>query len=180
MRGQMEELGEKSSVYSETINDLDVFIDPKLPAEIILQLDMLQIREGDLGVLRSLQPVIKEYLERMINDYLEQLIRDPLYPKETSNKIHNVLQNHLTQLFRGRVDLAFIKSSQDLAYLLYRTGLSLDGYIAATQNVIQLILVCILREEVQSKEQSRVLAKVIAKIFCFELQVVLKSYQNIS
>lgn len=118
--------------------------------------------------------VVSRFYQTILDvDHLQSIVQQ----NSSVDRLRNTLRIHLCEKFNGKMDGAFVSKRIQVAETHVKIGLDPKWYIAAFQN-LQDTLVDVVHNQVENKEDLRLITKVISKIFNFEQQLVLEAYEK--
>ena len=82
--------------------------------ERLRQLAMISITPSDLQRVRRLKPQIEQNIDRVMDPFYEPIMQTPalqviIQANTTLEKLKRTLQDHVIELFDGRIDQSFIR-----------------------------------------------------------------------
>lgn len=83
-------------------------------AEMILQMNMIQLTEEDLSLISAFRPVIISRIEQITSSFYESILRvdklkEIITKHTTVERLRLTLSNHVIEMFSGKIDEAFIQ-----------------------------------------------------------------------
>ncbi|WP_246873884.1 globin-coupled sensor protein [Paenibacillus dendritiformis] len=161
-----------------------------LPGEIRLpsghplhrQIGLIGLTDADLTLLRRIQPHILPYMKKVTRIFYSQItaiheLRDMIMAHSTIERLQLTLERHVSEMFNGRIDQAYIMKRLKIAEMHRQIGLDTKWYIAAFQN-LQNELTSLLHAHIgeESKRIEAILA--LNRILSLELQLVVHAYEE--
>ncbi|MDZ5473972.1 protoglobin domain-containing protein [Bacillus sp. 31A1R] len=163
----------KRMVFSEreTCNQDGCYIDPSLPADILIQLMLIHLDEQDLQLINRLSPLMKDDIFYIVEEYVNQLAISDSKSLQHINEFKNFLRSHIYELFSGRIDTDFINSRKKLALYHQKFGLELAGYFKCIAELFKYIFEKGNIIKLNDTNPSH-LPRAITRIISFELMLV--------
>lgn len=151
-------------------------------SELSRQLALIHLTEEDLAIAKTLQPVIIQNVEKIVDYFYEniekeQLLMTIIESNSTIQRLKQTLNRHITEMFSGRIDSAYIEQRSRIAVMHMRIGLEPKWYMCAFQNLLVSIM-DILDERIPDKKEFVHAMQVVTKILNIEQQIVLEEYEN--
>ncbi|KAA9022879.1 globin-coupled sensor protein [Niallia endozanthoxylica] len=168
--------------FEEKFSHIQVEIDRNLPTDIQLQLDMIQLKERDLQILKLIQPAIKENIHKMTTGFYGRVMEVPhltamIQSHSTVNRLKQTLQSHLIEMFDGHINDVFVSKRERIAHAHIKIGLEPKWYMAAF-NVLFEIAQNIIHQHFNHSEERAMAINAVNKILSFEQQLVLTAYEE--
>ncbi|MDQ0338821.1 heme-based aerotactic transducer [Caldalkalibacillus uzonensis] len=150
--------------------------------EFTKQLKLINLNKEDLVIAKALQPVIVQHSHKITDAFYGGLTEIPellnLIEQHSSvERLKETLRVHLTELFAGHIDEAFMQKRMRVATTHVQIGLEPKWYIASFQRLFTSITNT-LEETLSSREDYTKAILVVSKLFNLEQQVVLTSYEQ--
>ncbi len=150
--------------------------------DIIQQLEMIQLTEEDLGIIKSLKPIVEKYINQIVDQFYKNLFRNEelvrIINKHSSvDKLKGTLTKHIKEMFNGIIDDRFIEQRAVIAHTHVRIGLETKWYMCAFQDLL-LTISSILVKEISHPEQRYEALIAVTKILNVEQQLVLEAYEK--
>ncbi|WCR26334.1 globin-coupled sensor protein [Paenibacillus thiaminolyticus] len=161
-----------------------------LPGEIRLpsshplhrQIGLLGLTEADLTLLRRIQPHILPNMKDVTRSFYSQItdineLRDMIMAHSTLERLHSTLERHVSEMFNGLIDHAYIMKRIKIAEMHRQIGLETKWYIGAFQT-LQNELTSLVYVHI-GEEPTRIKAIVaVNRILSLELQLVVQAYEE--
>ena len=168
--------------FEEKLSYIQVEINRNLLKDIQLQLEMIQLKERDLQILKLIQPAIKENIDKMTTGFYSRVMEVPhltdiIQSHSTIDRLKQTLQSHLIEMFDGQINEAFVLRRERIAYVHIKIGLEPKWYMAAF-NVLFEISQTIIHEQFIHSEERIMATNAVNKILNFEQQLVLTAYEE--
>lgn len=146
----------------------------------IKQLKMINLSEVNLGVIKSLQPMVSENIDILIDSFYQNIESNPelvqiISKHSTVNRLKGTLKEHLWEMFSGVVDEAWIQKRMVIAHKHVQINLSTKWYMCAFQHLLS-GLIAVIREKYEGDKISAIEA--VSKLLNFEQQLVLEEYEK--
>lgn len=150
--------------------------------DITRQLKMIDFKESDLKLIKTLQPLVKERADEIVDHFYGKLLQFPeleffIDEHSTMEKLGATLKQHLVEMFNGVFDQAYVEKRKKIANVHHRINLPIKWYIASFQN-LQSSLIDIIHETVGDRESIRQFTKAVEKLLHFEMQFVLDTISD--
>lgn len=151
-------------------------------SEIQNQLKLIHFTKEDLQSLVLIKPYIEKHLEEIIDHFYNTLITIPHLEKmisehSTIEHLKKTLRIHILEMFSGKIDEEFIKKRMKIAQAHIRIGLVPKWYIGAFQQILNLIIDKITKNN-WSKESIEKASLLCSKLINFETQIVIDEYDK--
>ncbi|SFG62799.1 globin-coupled sensor protein [Sporolactobacillus nakayamae] len=172
---------EKVTSWLEKAKSEEVLIDT-LDSKVLEKIEMLDIKEFDLQIMKVMRPFVEKDIERMANEFYNSFYKiEPLKKiidkYSTIEKLSKTLAVHVLDLFSGVIDEAFIKRRFQVGIMHYRIALTPPYYMGTFQNLLSNLISIVLENVADKNEADRVIRS-INKMISFEQQVVLEAYDE--
>ncbi|MET1247232.1 globin-coupled sensor protein [Sporolactobacillus sp. STCC-11] len=172
---------EKVTSWLEKAKSEEVLIDT-LDSKVLEKIEMLDIKEFDLQIMKVMRPFVEKDIERMANEFYSSFYKiEPLKKiidkYSTIEKLSKTLAVHVLDLFSGVIDEAFIKRRFQVGIMHYRIALTPPYYMGTFQNLLSNLISIVLENVADKNEADRVIRS-INKMISFEQQVVLEAYDE--
>ncbi|MCQ2008786.1 globin-coupled sensor protein [Sporolactobacillus sp. STSJ-5] len=159
----------------------DVLIDIS-DAHVAEKLEMLDIKEYDLQIMKMMRPFVEEEIDRMAYEFYSSFtkiesLRKIIEKYSTVEKLSKTLATHVMELFSGVIDEAFLDRRYRVGIMHYRIGLTPPYYMGTFQNLLSNLITIVLTHVPETKEADRVIRS-INKMISFEQQIVLEAYDE--
>ncbi|WP_167578108.1 globin-coupled sensor protein [Ammoniphilus sp. YIM 78166] len=150
--------------------------------ELQKQMKMIGLTQDELQIIKTIQPLVEENIDLVVTSFYQTILdvnqlKSIVQKNSSVDRLRNTLRTHLSEMFNGNMDSAFVAKRIQVAETHVKIGLDPKWYIAAFQN-LQDTLVDVVYNTMDSKEDLRLITKVISKIFNFEQQLVLEAYEK--
>ncbi|TPG68210.1 methyl-accepting chemotaxis protein [Brevibacillus laterosporus] len=151
-------------------------------ADIVTQMNMIRLSPEDLKIAKALQPIIATHIHDIAKTFYKTILSVPhlkqiLTKHSTVERLAKSLEIHLLDMFAGHINDEFLHKRFKVAEVHVRIGLEPKWYIAAFQNVQEHVLQIIFDQLTDTKLLLQA-SIVVSKMFNFEQQVVLESYEK--
>lgn len=146
------------------------------------QLDLLDLTTDDLARLRQLKPHADEATKIMVDAFYDAILQAPELTdiiKTHSNigRLKVTLIKHISEIFDGVIDDAYIEQRKIIAHVHVKIGLSSKWYLNSFQSLINSYIDFILQLKL-STEDTATAIKSFTKIINFEQQLVIEAYDH--
>lgn len=158
-----------------------VRIENDLPTDIKTQLNMIEVSEDDLAILRSLRPLLNENIQSIVSNFYKNLSQESslmtiIKNHSTVDRLRITLERHISELFDGVINNQFIEKRQRIATIHAKVGLKPNWYLSAFQNLLNNFFVIIDNSNYHAADKYKIM-QVISKLLNFEQQLVLQMYE---
>lgn len=148
---------------------------------LLKQLEMIRVTVDDLTLLKTVQPLIRENLEKIVNDFYKNLEKEPsllqiINEHSSIDGLKKTLRIHINTMFDGVLDEEFIKKRISIARVHVKIGLLTNWYLCAFQDLL-LSITEVIEGRLAREEQVSIL-KAVSKLLNFEQQIVLMAYEE--
>lgn len=146
------------------------------------QLALINLTEEDLAIVKALQPIIIRNIDAIVNYFYAGIENEPLLMRivsqnSTIERLKLTLNRHITEMFSGRIDSAYIEQRSRIAAIHMRIGLEPKWYMSAFQNLL-ISLIDLLEKNIADKLEFVQALTAVTKILSIEQQIVLEEYEN--
>ncbi|MDA5559233.1 globin-coupled sensor protein [Exiguobacterium sp. MMG028] len=153
-----------------------------LPPELNQQRQLIQLTLVDLAYLRSYRFRIQEVLPQLVHvfySHLEEIeeMKQMINQHSSSERLKLTLTTHISEMFEGVIDSAYIEKRYRIAKRHHMIGLKGKWYMAAFQKIFDYVLDKIEAEAFDSLSKVKLISAV-TKIFNFEQQIVLEMFDE--
>ncbi|MGQ5538361.1 protoglobin domain-containing protein [Neobacillus sp. M.A.Huq-85] len=144
------------------------------------QLEMIGLTKIDLQVIHTLQPYVKENINRIVDQFYKNLENEPSLLKiindnSSIDRLKKTLMRHIVEMFEGIVDESYLEKRIKIAQIHVRIGLQTKWYMCAFQDLL-LSLMNIIEESIFQKDDCLRAIRAVTKILNLEQQLVLEAY----
>lgn len=172
---------EKNTSWLEKAKSEEVLIGVT-DAKVLEKIEMLDINEYDLQIMKMMQPFVEKDMARMANEfytsfYKIESLRKIIEKYSTVEKLSKTLATHVLELFSGVIDEAFINRRYRVGIMHYQIALTPPYYMGTFQNLLSNLISIVLDTVADKNEADRVIRSV-NKMISFEQQVVLEAYDE--
>lgn len=171
--------GKDDKVMKELING-EINVDPN--SDIVKQLEIINLKEEDLGVIKLLKPFVNERIEGIIDIFYKNLEHEPLLTKiikdnSSVERLKGTLRRHISEMFDGVIDNDYIEKRMRIAHMHVKIGLGTKWYIGAFQGLLTSHIE-IIEEHIVDPEERLKSIYAVSKLFSFEQQLVIEAYDE--
>ncbi len=150
--------------------------------DIQLQLKVIDLTVEDLNMLRSIRPLIEHHISDIMDIFYKSLLdveelRAIINEHSTIERLKGTLRQHITEMFNGQIDQAYIAKRLRIAEVHQRIGLVPKWYLVAFQN-LQNAIITIIVNQFPDRKMSFKMNKTVTKLLNFEQQIVLEAYER--
>ncbi len=182
----MKNIWRKNKSINDHQNHIEKYIDEvKISlhkhSAVLSQIEMIHLSKEDLCLIRSMKEVITEQLPDLVAAFYKNLGKEPSLVKiisdnSTVERLQKTLHRHLSEMFVGIIDDAFVDKRYMIAHAHVRIGLVPKWYMCAFEDLLQSLITTIMPTCVTIAEfHEKVLA--LTKIINLEEQIVLEAYE---
>ena len=127
----------------------EVQIDLHKYSEVLSQIQLIHLSKEDLCVIRSMKDVINEQLPNLVIAFYKNLGMQPSLTKiiadnTTVDRLQKTLHRHLSEMFVGVIDDAFVEKRYTIAHAHVRIGLEPKWYMCAFEDLLQSLITTIM------------------------------------
>ncbi|MGR3764386.1 protoglobin domain-containing protein [Rossellomorea sp. NS-SX7] len=163
---------------SEWSNEVSITV----PLEMAKQLEMIQLTEDDLAVLKASRAIVQENIEEIVDGFYFPIEHHPALSSivnqySSIDRLKGTLAVHIIEMMNGTIDQTFIEKRRKIAEMHIRIGLPTKWYIASFQN-LQMTLFQVLFRTYSHVEDYHKVIKSVTKILNLEQQLVLEAYED--
>ncbi|WP_181347443.1 globin-coupled sensor protein [Thalassobacillus sp. CUG 92003] len=150
-------------------------------SELETQINMINLTEADLAVLKSLQPIVKENITAIVDQFYKNLEHQAsllaiINEHSSVDRLKQTLNVHIQEMFNGVVDAAFIEKRKKIAAVHVNIGLLPKWYMCAFQDML-LSLTAIFERTIDDTTQFSQAMRATTKILNLEQQLVLELFE---
>ncbi|MFC4411559.1 protoglobin domain-containing protein [Chungangia koreensis] len=159
-----------------------VSISKDLPADITTCLSMIDLTEQDLAILKTMQEPLHQNVHTIVaNFYLnlekENTLQEIIGDHSSVERLRVTLTRHISEMFDGTIDQAFVEKRRRIAVIHARIGLVPKWYLSAFQDLLNSFFEIVQQTNYHPSEQLTIL-KSLSKMLNFEQQLVLTIYEE--
>jgi heme-based aerotactic transducer len=157
-------------------------IDIPQNADVWRQIKMVGITTEDLAYCKLLQPIVYQNTEVITDYFYENLNNFPdliaiINRHSTTDRLKMALRDHITEMFSGRIDQAFIDKRVRIANMHVRIGLPKKWYMASFQSMV-FGFTKVFNDHLQNQTDILRGIDVLTKLLNLEQQLVLETYDS--
>ncbi|MGN4125146.1 protoglobin domain-containing protein [Lysinibacillus sphaericus] len=169
----------RNTIVMSDVSNTGVIIEDQ---ERLLQLNLVNLTEQDLQLIRSLKPYIEQNAVEIVATFYEAVESVPalleiIQKHSSSERLRQTLRRHIIEMFEGRLDEAYLEKRRRVGKMHVKINLYPKWYLAAFQN-LEKSLRKIVYELHLTKDEEEKFCDAISKICNFEQQIVLEEYDN--
>lgn len=151
-------------------------------AEIKKQMEMISLDTNNLKLIKALQPIVKENIHAIIDSFYDRMLtieelKQIVEKYTTVDRLKTTLRDYLIEMFNGTINDAFIESRKKVAKVHYDINLTPKWYMAALHN-LQISVTNLIFENIGGRESIRQFVHAVSILLNFEMQLVLKEYED--
>lgn len=145
------------------------------------QLAMVGLTNEDLWVLSKLKPLVSEHIETIVARFYQNLehessLIDIIHDNSTVDRLKKTLTIHISEMFSGIIDEAFLEKRIRIAHVHLKIGLLPKWYLCGFQDLL-LSFLTLFESALAAGEYMRAV-KAVTKILNIEQQIVLEAYEE--
>ncbi|GIN90017.1 heme-based aerotactic transducer HemAT [Siminovitchia terrae] len=149
---------------------------------ILDKINMINLTEKDLKLLKSIQPLVKENIERLVDEFYSVVLKVASLKKiiqknSTVERLKKTLRVHIIEMFDGNIDQSFIDKRLKIAKVHYVIGLEPAWYMGSFQGIHDTITHLAFKN-IKDKRKLQSLLSAVNKILSLEQQIVLEAYDR--
>lgn len=157
-------------------------ISRNIHTELLQQMDMIQLSESGMGLMRSIKPYIEKNADAIVDQFYSSILGVEKLNRIITTHSHverlrTTLRNHLLEMFDGVVDEHYVAKRARIAMIHQKIGLEPKWYLAAFQKLQHGIYQALEQVSMDNDQRLRV-ERDIAKLLSFEQQIVLEVYEQ--
>jgi len=146
------------------------------------QLKILELTEEDLAVAQVLKPYVEQNIEKIVDSFYKNIAHHPplmdiINKNNSIDRLKQSLKKHITEMFSGKIDDAFLSKRKTIAITHVKIGLTQKWYIASFQTIYQGII-DVLYESFPSEDDRKLGTETVYKLLNLEEQIVLEAYDE--
>jgi len=173
---------ESESMLSRKIQAYKTGIEVEKGSDLEKQLHIIGMTEEDLAILRALKEHVEPHIDTIADRFYATLtsipeLSDIISKNSSVDRLKQTLHTHISEMFNGTIDNAFIEKRIRIANAHVRIGLYQKWYIASFQ-IIYSSLIEIIQNTFTSKKDTFRAIQAVAKLLNFEQQLVLEAYDR--
>jgi heme-based aerotactic transducer len=154
----------------------------KAGTDLEKQLKVIDLKEEDLALLKTLQPLVNEHIAEIVNTFYQSLGQVPelmgiINDNSTIDRLKNTLRTHLIEMFDGAIDEAYLNKRIRIAKIHVTVGLSQKWYISSFQRIL-LSFMDIVEQHFRTPEEISMAVRALTKLLNLEQQLVLEAYDD--
>ncbi|WP_144461024.1 globin-coupled sensor protein [Siminovitchia fortis] len=177
----------KSNKKKEEKNNHNEIVNTKVgtkieDASILDKINMIQLTEKDLKLLKSIQPLVEANIDRLVEDFYAIVMKvDKLKAiidnHSTVDRLRKTLRAHITEMFDGNIDQSFINKRLKIAKVHYVIGLEPSWYMGSFQSIHDTITHLTFKN-IKDRRKLQAVLSAVNKILSLEQQLVLEAYER--
>ena len=150
--------------------------------ELNKQLQLLNLTNFDLAILKQLQPLAAEVIPIMVDEFYRAISQSPLLLEiiERSSRIDKLkvtLHQHLSDIFNSNIDSTYVEGRKRIAHAHVRIGLRSKWYLASFQSLTSTFIEFIQTLDLSVDEAAKAISA-FSKVINFEQQLVIEAYEQ--
>ncbi len=151
-------------------------------ASILDKINMINLTDKDLKLLKSIQPLVKGNIERLVDDFYSIImdvasLKEIIQKNSTVERLRKTLRIHIIEMFDGNIDQSFIDKRLKIAKVHYVIGLEPSWYMGSFQGIHDTITHLVFKS-VKDRRKLQSLLSAVNKILNLEQQIVLEAYDR--
>lgn len=160
-----------------------VHIDLSRYPSIQKQLLLLELTKEDLAILKQLQPQIQQAIPVMVDRFYEGVsanseLASIINTYSQIERLKITLHRHISGIFEGSIDDAYIKDRQRIASTHVRIGLQSKWYLGSFQSLITTFINLLTSMNLSHEDAKKAIAA-FTKIINLEQQLVIEAYEDV-
>ncbi|MEK7369212.1 MAG: protoglobin domain-containing protein, partial [Planctomycetota bacterium] len=150
--------------------------------EIALRKRYTELTEGDVALLKEIQPIVTAHLDELVDAFYSHLLhfeetKKILKDEATVNRLKDAHKRYLIGLFGGDYGPEYVESRFRIGEVHYRIGLGIKWYLGAVHRY-EWQLVGLIRKHTQfDKDKLQRVGRAICSILYFDTQWALETYE---
>lgn len=150
--------------------------------DIAKQIKMIDLTQHDLFILKQLNPIVQEDIAHIVDKFYKNLevessLMHIIQDNSSVERLKKTLRIHISAMFAGVVDEAYVAKRIKIAQVHLRIGLQPKWYMAAFQDLL-LSIMDLFAQHIQDFKEYQTAVKATTKILNLEQQLVLDTFQN--
>ena len=150
--------------------------------ELNEQMQMIDLTEEDLSLLRLMKPVVERDIDSITEQFYNTVLgvnklEAIILEHSSIERLKKTLKQHIIEIFDGNVDEHYIAKRLNIAKIHKRVGLEPKWYLSAFQNLQNVFITAVYKQSLKESETLRVV-QTITKLLNFEQQLVLEAYEK--
>ncbi|WP_249900939.1 globin-coupled sensor protein [Paenibacillus sp. PK3_47] len=150
--------------------------------ELNEQMQMIDLTEEDLSLLRLLKPVVVRDIDAITDQFYSTVLgvnklEAIILEHSSIERLKKTLKQHIIEIFDGNVDEQYIAKRLNIAKIHKRIGLEPKWYLSAFQNLQNVFITAVYRQSLKENVTLRVV-QTITKLLNLEQQLVLEAYEK--
>lgn len=150
--------------------------------ELNEQMQMIDLTEDDLSLLRLMKPVVERDIDSITEQFYNTVLgvnklEAIILEHSSIERLKKTLKRHIIEIFDGNVDEHYIAKRLNIAKIHKRVGLEPKWYLSAFQNLQNVFITAVYKQSLKESETLRVV-QTITKLLNLEQQLVLEAYEK--
>lgn len=146
------------------------------------QIGLIGLTEADLTLLHRIQPHILPYMKDVTRIFYSKItdineLRDMIITHSTLERLQSTLERHVSEMFNGVLDHAYIMKRLKIAEMHRQIGLDTKWYIGAFQS-LQNELTSLIYNHIDEDAIRINAIFAVNRILSLELQLVVQAYEE--
>ncbi|MGG0527109.1 globin-coupled sensor protein [Bacillus pumilus] len=142
--------------------------------DIAKQIKMIDLTQHDLLILKQLNPIVQEDIARIVDKFYKNLevessLMHIIQDNSSVERLKKTLRIHISEMFAGVVDEAYVAKRIKIAQVHLRIGLQPKWYMAAFQDLL-LSIMDLFAQHIQDFKEYQTAVKATTKILNLEQQ----------
>ncbi|WP_161485703.1 MULTISPECIES: globin-coupled sensor protein [Gracilibacillus] len=172
----------KKKTTAPVIEETEVVLNIPEQSTYDKQLQMIDLTEEDLKILRHIQPWITMNIESMVDQFYLNLENEPalmeiIEENSSIERLKQTLTIHIQEMFNGHIDQGFIDKRMQIAHIHVKIGLEAKWYMGAFQGLLRSIIDT-LQQHIQDQIFFADAVLATTKIISWEQQLVLEAFHD--
>lgn len=159
-----------------------VLLDVSNHPDLQKQLQLLDLTNKDLAIIKQLQPLAKDLIPEMVDQFYAAIslstdLLDIIHRTSQIDRLKITLHKHLSDIFESHINDTYIKERKAIAQAHVRIGLQSKWYIASFQSLTSTFTNFANNLDV-SKQDAILAINAFCKIINLEQQLVIEAYEK--
>lgn len=148
--------------------------------EVSARKALFSITDKDVGILRKVQPVVRENLEHLVDRFYQQQTQDPdiallIGDADTLQRLKAAQLDYVISLFSGYYDLEYVNSRLRIGMVHKRIGVEPRLYLSAVQS-LKILIYQLIDHHVPKDFDHDGLKMALEKLMMFDVSLVFETY----
>ncbi|MBP1971219.1 heme-based aerotactic transducer [Virgibacillus natechei] len=167
---------------TEKSYEMNPVVEVEKGSDLEKQLEMLALKTEDFALALVLKPYVEENIKYIVDDFYDNLAHNPdlitiVETNSSFERLKKTLRIHITEMFSGEMNDAFIKKRKLIADIHVRIGLTQKWYIASFEKIFSGLME-VIQENLESIDERVKAINLCNKLLNLEQQIVLEAYDD--